>query len=64
MIEVKLRKSEPIDYAIKRLRVKTEKERLMEDVRRKLYHENAAQKKKRKARRKPINYDWNLFPKA
>lgn len=64
MIEVKLRKSEPIDYALKRLRSKTEKESLMDDVRRKRFHENPAQKKKRKARKKPLNIDWNVFPKA
>ena len=64
MIEVKLRKSEPIDYALKRLRSKTEKESLMDDVRSKRFHENPAQKKKRKARKKPLNIDWNVFPRA
>lgn len=64
MIEVKLRKSEPVDYALKRLRSKTEKESLMDDVRRKRFHENPAQKKKRKARKKPLNIDWNVFPRA
>ena len=64
MIEVKVRKSEPIDYALKRLRSKTEKESLMDDVRRKRFHENLAQKKKRKARKKPLNIDWNVFPRA
>jgi ribosomal protein S21 len=64
MIEVKVRKSEPIDYALKRLRSKTEKESLMDDVRRKRFHENKAQKKKRKARKKPLNIEWNIFPRA
>jgi len=64
MIEVKLRKSEPIDYALKRLRSKTEKESLMDDIRRKKFHETPAKKKKRKARKKPLNIEWNFFPKA
>ena len=64
MIEVKLRKSEPIDHALKRLRSKTEKESLMDDIRSKRFHENPAQKKKRKARKKPLNIDWNVFPRA
>ena len=59
MIETKVRKGEPIDSAIKRLRGKIEREQLMDTIKSKRFHENPAQKKKRKARRKPLNINWN-----
>lgn len=62
MIEVKVRKNEPIDIAIKRLRGKVEREQLMDTLKSKRGYENPAQKKKRKARRKPLNINWSFAP--
>ena len=45
MIEVKVRKNEPIDIAIKRLRGKVEREQLMDTLKSKRAHESPAQKR-------------------
>ena len=50
MPEVQIRKGEPIDRALKRLKTKLEMEGIFEEVRRLRAHENPKERTKRKAR--------------
>jgi small subunit ribosomal protein S21 len=50
MLEVSVRKGEPIDRALKRLKSKMESEGIMEEVRRLRAFETPTQKAKRKAK--------------
>jgi small subunit ribosomal protein S21 len=48
--EVQVRKGEPVDRALKRLKTKLEMEGIFEEMRRLRSHETATQRTKRKAR--------------
>ena len=50
MPEVHLRKGEPVDRALKRLKTKLEMEGILEEMRRLRSHENPKERTKRKAR--------------
>jgi small subunit ribosomal protein S21 len=50
MPEVQVRKGEPVDRALKRLKTKLEMEGILEEVRRLRSHETATERLKRKAR--------------
>lgn len=50
MPEVQVRKGEPVDRALKRLKTKLEMEGILEEVRRLRSHETAKERLKRKAR--------------
>ncbi|MDP1580689.1 MAG: 30S ribosomal protein S21 [Candidatus Didemnitutus sp.] len=47
-IEIKLRKSEPIDRALRRMKKKLERESVIKDVRAKRYYEKPCEKRRRK----------------
>jgi len=47
-IEVKIRKGEPMDRAIRRLKKKLDREGVIRDVRAKRYHEKPSEVKRRK----------------
>lgn len=47
-IEIKIRKNEPVDRAIRRLKKKLERENVIKDVRAKRYYEKPCQKRRRK----------------
>ena len=47
-IEIKIRKSEPIDRALRRLKKKLERENVIKDVRTKRYYEKPCEKRRRK----------------
>lgn len=50
MPEVQIRKGEPVDRALKRLKTKLEMEGILEEMRRLRSHENPKERTKRKAR--------------
>lgn len=50
MPEVQIRKGEPVDRALKRLKTKLEMEGILEEVRRLRAHETPVQRSRRKAR--------------
>jgi small subunit ribosomal protein S21 len=50
MPEVQIRKGEPVDRALKRLKTKLEMEGILEEMRRLRSHETAKERSKRKAR--------------
>jgi small subunit ribosomal protein S21 len=50
MPEVQIRKGEPVDRALKRLKTKLEMEGILEEVRRLRSHETPVERTKRKAR--------------
>jgi len=58
-ITVHVRKGEPIDRALKRLKAKVDKEGIIDDVRRKRAYETPAQVKKRKA--KKLTKAWKFL---
>lgn len=58
-VSVNVRKGEPIDRALKRLKAKIESEGIIDDVRRKRAYETPAQVKKRKA--KKLTKAWKFL---
>lgn len=50
MVSIKLRHGEPVDSALKRLKTKLDNEGILDDMRRKRYHEGIKEYKLRKAR--------------
>ena len=58
-VTVQVRRGEPIDRALKRLKAKIEKEGIIDDVRRKRSFETPAQIKKRKA--KKLTKAWKFL---
>ena len=58
-VTVQVRRGEPIDRALKRLKAKIEKEGIIDDVRRKRAFETPAQVKKRKA--KKLTKAWKFL---
>lgn len=50
MTEIQIRKGEPVDRALKRLKTKLEMEGILEEVRRLRAHETPVERTKRKAR--------------
>jgi small subunit ribosomal protein S21 len=49
-IEIKIRKSEPVDRALRRLKKKLERENVIKDVRAKRYYEKPCWKRRRKTK--------------
>jgi len=49
-IEIKIRKNEPVDRAIRRMKKKLERENIIKDVRAKRYYEKPCEKRRRKAK--------------
>lgn len=49
-IEIKIRKNEPVDRAIRRLKKKLERENVIKDVRAKRYFEKPCQQRRRKVK--------------
>ncbi len=47
-IEIKIRKNEPVDRAIRRLKKKLERENVIKDVRSKRYFEKPCERRRRK----------------
>ena len=47
-IEIKIRKNEPIDRALRRMKKKLERENIIKDVRMKRYAEKPSERKRRK----------------
>jgi small subunit ribosomal protein S21 len=47
-IEIKIRKNEPVDRALRRLKKKLERENIIKDVRFKRYNEKPCEKRRRK----------------
>ena len=47
-IEIKMRKNEPIDRALRRMKKKLERENIIKDVRMKRYAEKPSERKRRK----------------
>ena len=50
MTEVKLRKGEPVEKAIRRLKKKLDRENVIKDVRAKRYYEKPCERRRRKAK--------------
>jgi small subunit ribosomal protein S21 len=67
MTEIQIRKGEPVDRALKRLKTKLEMEGILEEVRRLRAHETPKERTRRKARaaakRGKIRYRFTM-PKA
>ncbi|OYW76270.1 MAG: 30S ribosomal protein S21 [Verrucomicrobia bacterium 12-59-8] len=67
MTEIQIRKGEPVDRALKRLKTRLEMDGILEEVRRLRAHETPKERTKRKARaaakRGKIRYRFTL-PKA
>ena len=49
-IEIKIRKNEPVDRAIRRMKKKLDRENIIKDVRAKRYYEKPCEKRRRKAK--------------
>ncbi len=49
-IEIKIRKNEPVDRALRRLKKKLERENVIKDVRAKRYYEKPCERRRRKAK--------------
>lgn len=68
MPEVQVRKGEPVDRALKRLKTKLEMEGILEEVRRLRAHETPKERTKRKARasakRGKIRFRFSMGNKA
>ena len=47
-IEIKMRKSEPIDRALRRMKKKLDRENIIKDVRAKRYYEKPSERRRRK----------------
>lgn len=47
-IEIKIRKNEPVDRAIRRLKKKLDRENIIKDVRAKRYYEKPCERRRRK----------------
>ncbi|MBL9215715.1 MAG: 30S ribosomal protein S21 [Opitutaceae bacterium] len=47
-IEIKMRKNEPIDRALRRMKKKLERENIIKDVRAKRYNEKPCERRRRK----------------
>ncbi len=47
-IEIKIRKNEPVDRALRRLKKKLERENIIKDVRAKRYYEKPTERRRRK----------------
>lgn len=47
-IEIKIRKNEPIDRALRRMKKKLERENIIKDVRFKRYYEKPSERRRRK----------------
>jgi small subunit ribosomal protein S21 len=49
-IEIKIRKNEPVDRALRRLKKKLERENIIKDVRAKRYNEKPTERRRRKVK--------------
>ena len=49
-IEIKIRKNEPVDRALRRLKKKLDRENVIKDVRAKRYYEKPCERRRRKAK--------------
>jgi len=47
-IEIKIRKNEPVDRALRRLKKKLDRENIIKDVRAKRYYEKPSERRRRK----------------
>jgi small subunit ribosomal protein S21 len=54
-IEIKMRKNEPIDRALRRMKKKLERENIIKDVRMKRYAEKPSERRRRKERERIKN---------
>ena len=54
-IEIKMRKNEPIDRALRRMKKKLERENIIKDVRTKRYNEKPCERRRRKERERIKN---------
>ncbi|MDP7397267.1 MAG: 30S ribosomal protein S21 [Lentisphaeria bacterium] len=53
MTEVKLKKGEPVDKALRRLKKKMDKEGTLKEIRNRRYYEKPSEAKRRAAKRRP-----------
>ena len=60
MVEVRLKKGESVDKALRRLKKKLDREGVLREARLRRSHEKPSQKKRRKAKEPKINY-WGSF---
>jgi small subunit ribosomal protein S21 len=60
MTEVKLKKGESVDKALRRLKKKLDREGTLRDARQRRNHEKPSERKRRKAKEPKINY-WGNF---
>ncbi|NJK91266.1 MAG: 30S ribosomal protein S21 [Blastochloris sp.] len=60
MSEVKLKKGESVDKALRRLKKKLDREGTLRDARQRRNHEKPSDRRKRKAKEPKINY-WGNF---
>lgn len=60
MTEVKLKKGESVDKALRRLKKKLDREGTLRDARQRRNHEKPSDRKRRKAKEPKINY-WGNF---
>lgn len=60
MVEVKVKKGESVDKALRRLKKKLDREGVLREARQRRAHEKPSDKKRRKAKEPKINY-WGTF---
>lgn len=60
MSEVRLKKGEAIDKALRRLKKKLDRERTLDIVRKRRYHEKPSVRRRRKKKEPKLNY-WGSF---
>ncbi len=60
MVEVKVKKGESVDKALRRLKKKLDREGVLREARQRRSHEKPSDKKRRKAKEPKINY-WGTF---
>ena len=54
-IEIKMRKNEPIDRALRRMKKKLDRENIIKDVRAKRYYEKPCERRRRKEKTAAFN---------
>ncbi|MFZ5807084.1 MAG: 30S ribosomal protein S21 [Verrucomicrobiota bacterium] len=60
MVEVKVKKGESVDKALRRLKKKLDREGVLREARQRRSHEKPSVKRRRKAKEPKINY-WGTF---
>jgi small subunit ribosomal protein S21 len=60
MVEIRLKKGESVDKALRRLKKKLDREGVLREVRQRRSHEKPSDKRRRKAKEPKLNF-WGSF---